>query len=157
MNKDYYEVLGVSRNADANEIKKKFRQLAKVYHPDISKEDNAEEKFKEIQEAYEVLSDPDKRQNYDTIGHDRYKASSSTNTNYQGYESYAYYSGAGSNFRSFNVGEWFKKKSLLEKIIYIIIGIILGFFIVILGLFALLLYVIYKLLSFIIKLFTGDR
>ncbi len=156
MNKDYYEVLGVSRNANENEIKKKFRQLAKVYHPDISKEDNAEEKFKEIQEAYEVLSDPDKRQNYDTIGHDRYKASGSAYTN-QEYESYAYYSGAGSNFISFNIVEWFKKKSLLEKIIYIILGIILGFFIAILGLFALLLYIIYKVLSSIIKLFTGDR
>ena len=67
--KDYYEVLGVSKTATDAEIKSAFRRLAKQYHPDISKEANAEEKFKEIQEAYAVLSDPNKRKQYDQFGH----------------------------------------------------------------------------------------
>ena len=66
--KDYYEVLGVSKNASEVEIKSAFRKLAKKYHPDVSKEENAAEKFKEAQEAYAVLSDKDKRQRYDSLG-----------------------------------------------------------------------------------------
>ena len=67
--KDYYEVLGVSKTATDAEIKSAFRRLAKQYHPDISKEKDAEAKFKEIQEAYAVLSDPNKRKQYDQFGH----------------------------------------------------------------------------------------
>ena len=67
--KDYYEVLGVSKTASDAEIKSAFRKLAKQYHPDINKEAGAEEKFKEIQEAYAVLSDPNKRKQYDQFGH----------------------------------------------------------------------------------------
>ncbi len=67
--KDYYEVLGVSKDASEAEIKSAFRKLAKQYHPDVSKEANAEEKFKEIQEAYAVLSDENKRKQYDQFGH----------------------------------------------------------------------------------------
>jgi molecular chaperone DnaJ len=70
MNKrDYYEVLGVSKTATDSEIKSAFRKLAKKYHPDVSKEPDAAEKFKEAQEAYAVLSDPEKRQQYDQYGH----------------------------------------------------------------------------------------
>lgn len=69
---DYYQILGVSKDADQKEIKKAFKQLAKKYHPDISKEPNAEEKFKEAQEAYAVLSDADKRAQYDRVGHDAF-------------------------------------------------------------------------------------
>lgn len=67
--KDYYEILGVSRGASDAEIKKSFRKLAREYHPDVAKDKKrAEEKFKEINEAYEVLSDPEKRKRYDELG-----------------------------------------------------------------------------------------
>ncbi|MDE2853908.1 MAG: molecular chaperone DnaJ [Chloroflexota bacterium] len=69
MPRDYYEVLGVSRGADEREIKSAFRRLARQYHPDVSSEADAEAKFKEINEAYEVLSDEDKRARYDRFGH----------------------------------------------------------------------------------------
>jgi len=67
--RDYYEVLGISRNATDEEIKKAFRKLAFQYHPDHNHGDGAADRFKEINEAYEVLSDPDKRAAYDRFGH----------------------------------------------------------------------------------------
>jgi len=67
--KDYYDVLGVSRGADDDQIKKAYRRLARKYHPDVSKDTNAAEKFKEVQEAYQVLSDKNKRAAYDQFGH----------------------------------------------------------------------------------------
>jgi curved DNA-binding protein len=68
MVKDYYEILGVSKNATPEEIKRAFRRLALKYHPDRNKSKEAEERFKEINEAYAVLSDPQKRRQYDTMG-----------------------------------------------------------------------------------------
>lgn len=68
--KDYYEILGVTRSADADEVKRAYRKLARKYHPDVSKEKNAEDKFKEVQEAYEVLRDAEKRAAYDQLGRD---------------------------------------------------------------------------------------
>ena len=67
--RDYYEVLGISKGASEEEIKKAYRKMAKKYHPDVNKEPGAEEKFKEINEAYEVLSDPQKKATYDQFGH----------------------------------------------------------------------------------------
>ncbi|MBS1260855.1 MAG: Curved DNA-binding protein [Calditrichaeota bacterium] len=66
--KDYYKTLGVDRNASKEEIQKTYRRLARKYHPDVNKQPGAEEKFKEIGEAYEVLRDPEKRRKYDTLG-----------------------------------------------------------------------------------------
>ncbi|MDR1649574.1 MAG: DnaJ domain-containing protein [Synergistaceae bacterium] len=66
--KDYYEILGVGRTASQSEIRKAYRKLAKKYHPDVSKEKNADARYREINEAYEVLKDPDKRVKYDTLG-----------------------------------------------------------------------------------------
>ena len=67
--RDYYEVLGVPKNVDENDLKKAFRRLAFKYHPDRNKDSSAEEKFKEINEAYQVLSDQEKRARYDQFGH----------------------------------------------------------------------------------------
>ena len=66
--KDYYKVLGLTKAATPDDIKRVYRKLARIYHPDISKEDNAEEQFKEVGEAYEVLKDPEKRAAYDQLG-----------------------------------------------------------------------------------------
>ena len=69
--RDYYEVLGIPKTASIDEIKKAYRELARKYHPDVTKEEknHAEERFKEMSEAYEVLVDADKRKLYDQYGH----------------------------------------------------------------------------------------
>ena len=72
--RDYYEVLGVSRNASADDIKKSYRKLAMQCHPDRNASPEATEKFKELSEAYEVLSDDTKRQRYDQFGHEGVKS-----------------------------------------------------------------------------------
>ncbi len=66
--KDYYKIIGVDRKASKDEVKRAYRKLARKYHPDVSKEANADEKFKELGEAYEVLKDPEKREAYDQLG-----------------------------------------------------------------------------------------
>ncbi len=66
--RDYYEILGIKRDAAQNEVQRAYRKLARKYHPDVNKESSAEEKFKEINEAYEVLKDPEKRKLYDQLG-----------------------------------------------------------------------------------------
>ena len=89
MNKrDYYEVLGVSKTATDAEIKSAFRKLAKKYHPDVSKEENAAEKFKEAQEAYAVLSDPEKRKKYDQFGHSAFQNSGGGAGGFQGFDGF---------------------------------------------------------------------
>ncbi|NIR29385.1 MAG: DnaJ domain-containing protein, partial [Gammaproteobacteria bacterium] len=72
--KDYYKILGVGRDASQDEIKRAYRKLARKYHPDVTKEPDAEDRFKEVQEAYEVLRDPEKRAAYDQLGRQGWQA-----------------------------------------------------------------------------------
>ena len=85
-NRDYYEVLGVDKNASDADIKSAFRKLAKKYHPDVSKEENAAEKFKEAQEAYAVLSDPEKRKQYDQFGHSAFSGNGGGFSGFEGFD-----------------------------------------------------------------------
>jgi len=73
MGKDFYKILGLTKTATLDDIKKAYKKLALKYHPDKNKSQGAEEKFKEVAEAYEVLSDPDKRKKYDTLGEDAFR------------------------------------------------------------------------------------
>lgn len=83
MARDYYEILGVSRNADKEDIKRAYRRLARKYHPDVNKEDGAEERFKEINRAYEVLSEPELRTRYDRFGEEGLRAAAQAGSGFQ--------------------------------------------------------------------------
>jgi len=104
--RDCYEVLGVSRSADEAEVKKAFRKLARELHPDVNDHDpDAEEKFKEAAEAYEILSDPERRQIYDRYGHDGLRRGGQS-PNFEGFGSIsdlfeAFFGGAGGGFGGF--------------------------------------------------------
>jgi len=97
--RDLYEVLGVSKNASADEIKKAYRQMARKYHPDVNKDDpNAADKFKEVTNAYEILSDEQKRATYDRYGHDAFdptKGGSSSGAGYGDFGGFGGFSGSG--------------------------------------------------------------
>jgi len=99
--RDYYEVLGVAKNASKEEIKDSYRKLALQYHPDRNKSPDAEEKFKEISEAYAVLSDNEKRQQYDTLGHPGFDQRYTTEDIFRGadFESILRDLGSGFGFR----------------------------------------------------------
>ena len=88
--RDYYEVLGVSKDADEATLKKAYRQVAKKYHPDMNPGDaEAEKKFKEASEAYAVLSDPEKRRQYDQFGHAAFDGSAGAGGGYGGFATFS--------------------------------------------------------------------
>ena len=108
MNKrDYYEILGVSKTASQDEIKSAFRKLAKKYHPDVSKEENAAEKFKEAQEAYAVLSDENKRRQYDQFGHSAFTNNQGGFSGFDGFDFGSMEDIFGDMFRGFGFGSGF--------------------------------------------------
>lgn len=98
--KDYYEILGVKRDASEAEIKSAYRKLARKYHPDVNKTKEAESKFKDINEAYEVLSDKAKRQRYDSLGSNWQGGQSYTPP--PGFEQFNFGGGNGGAYQSFN-------------------------------------------------------
>lgn len=100
--KDYYEILGVSRDADAAAIKSAYRKLARKYHPDVNKTKEAEEKFKDINEAYEVLSDKAKRQRYDSLGSNWQGGADYTPP--PGFENFSFNFNQGGGTQSFDFG-----------------------------------------------------
>lgn len=116
MSTDYYTILGVSKNATLSEIKSSYRKLALKWHPDKNKEPQAEKKFKEINQAFEVLSDTKKRESYDMLGHEAFTRGGTSAGPGQGYArsgpfTYTWSSGSGgSPFAAFIlfVGGFFK-------------------------------------------------
>ncbi|MFA6225377.1 MAG: molecular chaperone DnaJ [Methanoregula sp.] len=105
---DYYDVLGIPRNADEKEVKKAYRNLARKYHPDVCKDKGAEEKFKQINEAYSVLSDEQKKGQYDNMGHDTFTNASKGSYTGGGHSSGGFssdFSGFGDIFDFFGGGQ----------------------------------------------------
>ena len=109
--RDYYEVLGVSRSASEEEVRKAFRKLALEYHPDRNKSDGAAEKFKEINEAYQVLADPKKRTDYDRFGH----AGVQMNGGAQGFEGFDVFGGFGDIFDAFFGGSSTRTRTSAQR------------------------------------------
>lgn len=109
--KDYYEVLGVPKTASQDEIKSAFRKLAKKYHPDVSKEENAAEKFKEVQEAYAVLSDENKRRQYDQYGHAAFTNNQGGFSGFDGFDFSSMEDIFGDMFKGFGFNSGFSSSS----------------------------------------------
>lgn len=121
--KDFYEVLGISKSATEADIKSAYRRLARTHHPDVDKSDGAAEKFKEISEAYQVLSDPQKRQTYDQFGPAAFDSGAGANPFGGGFNpfgggfrSYTYSSGGGNPNVEFDFSGFEDPFSLFEQI-----------------------------------------
>src|SRR3989344_7890134 len=123
-NRNYYDVLGVSKGASAEELKQAYRKLALQYHPDRNRTKEAEEKFKEINQAYEVLSDAQKRQMYDQVGHAAFDPSAGSgqggpfgggNTYRYGPFTYTYSSNQGGGAQEFDFGGFSDPFEIFEQ------------------------------------------
>jgi DnaJ-class molecular chaperone len=113
-----YQLLGVSKTATADELKKAYRKMAMQYHPDRNKTKEAEEKFKEVNKAYEVLSDPQKRQTYDQLGHQAYEQGGGGNPfggAGGGPFSYTYTNGGGNGAQGFDFGGFSDPFDIFEQ------------------------------------------
>lgn len=117
--KSYYEILGISSNADAVTIKKAYRGLVKKYHPDIYKGEDRDTKFQEIQKAYDVLSDEDKRAAYDRNGHQNYEQSEKYGGGRGGFNGYSDFSGFNGfeGFQTYTTTTNFKEIPLWKRIL----------------------------------------
>lgn len=120
MKRDYYEILGLNKDASDDDIKKAYRKLAKKFHPDVNKEEGADKKFQEINEANEVLSDPDKRAKYDMFGHN-WESAGKTNSHSDGFG--GHFHGFGSAFNSFR--EQFERQQIKGKDIHVKVSLTL--------------------------------
>lgn len=114
--RDYYEILGVPKNATAAEIKTAYRKLAGQHHPDVDKTPGAAERFKEISEAYQVLSEPEKRQAYDQFGHAPFEAGGAGGGPFGGFRTYSYSSGGQGPRVDFDFGGFADPFDLFEQI-----------------------------------------
>ncbi len=121
--RDYYEILGVSKNASEAELKSAYRKLARAHHPDVDKTAGAETRFKEISEAYQVLSDPEKKKTYDQFGHAAFTpgggfpgGSGGAGGPFGGFKSYSYSTGGGNPNVQFDFGGFEDPFSLFEQI-----------------------------------------
>ncbi|MBO5530691.1 MAG: molecular chaperone DnaJ [Bacilli bacterium] len=103
--RDYYDVLGVDKSASEAEIKSAFRKLAKKYHPDINKEADAADKFKEVQEAYDVLGDESKRKTYDQFGHAAFDGGAAGGNSYGNYGGFSGFDTSGFGFDDIDLGD----------------------------------------------------
>lgn len=119
---DYYEILGVSRDADPKTIKSAYKSLIKKYHPDINKEAGAEEKFKEIKKAYEVLSDEQKRAQYDQYGASAFEGN---NSGFSGFNQDFYRQTVNSRVVRLKEMKWYSKILMILLIIVLVIGTVL--------------------------------
>ncbi len=140
--KDYYDILGISRDADPKTIKMAYKSLIKKYHPDINKEAGAEEKFKEIQKAYEILSDEQKRVQYDQYGASAFE---SNNAGFSGFNQDFYRQTVNSRVVKLKEMKWYNKILMILLIIILVIGTALFF--IVSAIFGLIMSVINMLFS----------